>query len=48
MPPPQTERFQRFHAALTAVNAQLTGVYSRLTGGQGDAYCRQAVQGSIK
>lgn len=36
----QTERFRRFHSALTAVNNKLTGVYSQLTGGQGDAYCR--------
>lgn len=37
---PQVERYQRFHAALTSVNGSLTGIYSRLTGGQGDAYCR--------
>ncbi|KAI3436873.1 hypothetical protein D9Q98_006283 [Chlorella vulgaris] len=38
----QVERYQRFHAALTSVNGSLTGIYSRLTGGQGDAYCSYA------
>ena len=41
----QDERYSRFHAALTAVNAQLAGVYGRLTGGQGDAYCRWVCAG---
>ena len=41
-PPPQAERFQRFHSALTTVNQHLTGIYSRLTGRAGDAYCRRA------
>ena len=36
----QAERYRRFHAALTAVNEKLSGIYARLTGGQGDAYCR--------
>lgn len=36
----QDERFKRFHSALQSVNEQLTGIYSRLTGGHGDAYCR--------
>ena len=37
--PWQADRYRRFHSALTAVNARLTGVYAQLTGGQGDAYC---------
>jgi len=35
----QEERYSRFHSALAAVNGKLTGIYSRLTGGAGDAYC---------
>lgn len=38
----QAERYRRFHAALTSVNEKLGGIYAQLTGGQGDAYCRQA------
>lgn len=41
-PVPQAQRYRRFHAALLAVNERLSGVYARLTGGHGDAYCRRA------
>ena len=34
----QRERFSRFHAALGAVNGQLSAVYRSLAGHQGDAY----------
>ncbi len=35
----QAERYCRFHESLAAVNEKLSGIYARLTGTQGDAYC---------
>ncbi|KAK9828821.1 hypothetical protein WJX72_002267 [[Myrmecia] bisecta] len=35
----ETERFALFESAMKLVNAQLTTIYQRLSGGQGDAYC---------
>ena len=34
----QGERFARFHAALGAINGQLSATFQTLTGQQGDAY----------
>lgn len=35
----ETERYERFAAAIKDINGHLSGIFRQLSGQQGDAYC---------